>query len=190
MGDKLFLLSVVLATVLVWNANALDTIKDVEVDLYTGRWYQVYGNFWSNLFADSQQAECTTATYGKINATYVTVFNNYKTREGIEDSINGYAYIPDPSDPGKLLVALDGVLVDSPYWIVLLGPVVDNQYTYSVVSDNRDLSLFVLVRDVKSYYELYDKEMVEYLALTGFNGPTTSPIPVYHGDDCEYPPLK
>ena len=50
----------------------------------------------------------------KINATYVTVFNNYKTREGIEDSINGYAYIPDITDPGKLLVSLDGVLIDSP----------------------------------------------------------------------------
>merc|ERR1719244_252592 len=114
MDTKSLLVSVALVTVLVRGASALDTIKDVQVDLYVGRWYQVYGNFWSNLFADSQQAECTTATYTKINATYVTVFNNYKTREGVEDSINGYAYIPDVSDPGKLLVALDGVLIDSP----------------------------------------------------------------------------
>jgi len=183
-------LSIAVMVCLIPNGNTLDTIKDVDVDLYTGRWYQVYGNFWSNLFADSQQAECTTATYNKINATYVTVFNNYKTREGIEDSINGYAYIPDITDPGKLLVSLDGVLIDSPYWIIKLGPVVNEQYTYSVVSDSQALSLFVLVRDVKTYYDLYDNEMVEYLALTGFNGVRTSPIQVYQGDDCEYPKLN
>ncbi|XP_038069264.1 uncharacterized protein LOC119738440 [Patiria miniata] len=190
MATKTLLFCVLLVASLVSDSRALDTMKEVKVDLYTGRWYQVYGNFWSNLFADSQQAECTTATYNKINETYVTVFNNYKTRDGIEDSINGYAFIPDPSDPGKLRVALDGVPGDSPYWIIKLGPVVDGQYTYSVVSDNQMLALFVLVRDVKTYYALYDNEMLEYMELTGFNGPVNSPIQVYQGDDCEYPKLN
>ena len=54
------------------------------------------------------------STDSKINSTYVTVFNRYKTREGIEDKINGYAFIPDPREPGRLRVKLDGVPVESP----------------------------------------------------------------------------
>ena len=44
----------------------------------------------------------------------MTVFNAYKTRDGVVDEINGYAYIPEPKEPGKLLVALEGVAVDAP----------------------------------------------------------------------------
>ncbi|XP_071797459.1 apolipoprotein D-like [Asterias amurensis] len=187
MEGRLSLNVIAVVALLVTGAAAqLNTVKEVDVDAYVGRWFQVYGNFWSNLFADSQIAECTTADYSKINSTYVTVFNRYKTREGIEDKINGYAFIPDPREPGRLRVKLDGVPVESPYWIVKLGPIVNNEYTYAVVSDDRALALFMLVRDVKNYYALYDNEILEYLQLSGFIGPGRSPIKVYHGDDCEY----
>ncbi len=51
---------------------------------------------------------------GNINETHVTVLNAYKTRDGLEDVIGGYAYIADLKEPGKLFVALDGVPIDSP----------------------------------------------------------------------------
>ena len=64
----------------------------------------------------------------------------------------------------------------------------NNQYEYSIISDSAGLSLFVLVRDVPRFEELYESEVVEYLTLTGFTG-VKAPIKEYHGSDCEYPPF-
>lgn len=36
------------------------------------------------------------------------------TETGNAKNITGYAYIPDPEEPGKLKVHLDGVPVDAP----------------------------------------------------------------------------
>ncbi len=47
---------------------------------------------------------------GAINETFVSVYNAGRMFEpdGDLDDIYGYAEIPDLSDPGKLLVVLDG----------------------------------------------------------------------------------
>ena len=42
------------------------------------------------------------------------------------------------------MVVLESRTAD--YWIVKLGPIVDGQYQYSVVTDSRTSSLFILVR--------------------------------------------
>ncbi|XP_072043094.1 apolipoprotein D-like [Amphiura filiformis] len=169
--------------------TAKDAVKDVDVTKYLGRWYQTHTNYYSDFFAGIQDSECVSATYEVISALNVTVYNAYKTRAGVIDEIRGYAYIPDPREPGKLLVALEGVPVDAPYWIFKLGPIVNDQYEYSVVSDNAALGLFVLARDVPRFKELYEAEVLEYLQLTGFTGPR-GPIEEYHGTDCEYPPFS
>ena len=46
------------------------------------------------------------STDGVIDAATVSVFNaaRLKTPDGDESTINGVATIPDPTDPGKLLV--------------------------------------------------------------------------------------
>ena len=73
-------------------------------------------------------------------------------------------------------------------WIFKLGPIVNDQYEYSIVSDNAGLGLFVLARDVPRFNALYKDEVLEYLQLTGFVG-QRAPIEEYHGPDCEYPPF-
>ena len=40
-------------------------------------------------------------------------------------TIDGYAYIPDSSEPGKLLLHFDSVPTDGPYWILEYGPIVN-----------------------------------------------------------------
>lgn len=44
-----------------------------------------------------------------------------KTADGELIKMDGYAYVEDASQPGKLTVHLDGVPVDAPYWILALG---------------------------------------------------------------------
>merc|ERR1712170_333793 len=58
----------------------------------------------------------------------------------------------------KLKVFFGGSPVGAPYWIVKLGPVVNGQYDYAVVTDGLKASLFVLARDVDTFNEKYDAE--------------------------------
>jgi hypothetical protein len=87
--------------------------------------------------------------------------------------------------PGQLTVHLDGVPRDSPYWIYDLGPVIDNQYEWAIVSDPVMLSLFVLARNVENFYEKYDSEVLSILTNYGFNDIVT----VNH-NNCEYAHLS
>ena len=50
--------------------------------------------------------------------------------------IKGEAYAPDPAIPGKRKVRFNRIPVgiEGDYWIVKLGPIMNNQYEYAVVS--------------------------------------------------------
>jgi len=65
---------------------------------------------------------------------------------GTPVNISGYAEILDPKYPGRLTVHLDGIPFDAPYWITNLGPVVQNQYNWAIVTDWFCVDLFVLSR--------------------------------------------
>ena len=75
---------------------------------------------------------------------------------------------------------MDGVPVDSPYWIVKLGEVVDDQYQYAIITTPSGISLWVLTRDLNRFNELYSKEVTDFLDANGFkyvpNKLTASPI--------------
>lgn len=179
---------VVVLSVFCSSTIAFDAVKDVSVEAYFGLWYQTHTNVFADLFAGIADSECVTATYGPINSTFVSVYNAYKRLDGFKDEILGFAYFPDISEPGKLLVRLDGEGFDAPYWIFKLGPIVNSQYQYSIISDSQGLALFVLCRDPTTFDELYEAEVLEYLSLTGFTG-NKGPIKEYQGSDCDYPPF-
>ena len=84
------------------------------------------------------------------------------------EKINGYGYYTNASEPGKLTVHLDGVPVDSPYWIVKLGEIVDEQYQYSVIITPSGISLWVLTRDVERFNEFYANEVTDFLDANNF----------------------
>jgi hypothetical protein len=79
------------------------------------------------------------------------------------EQISGYGYYTNISEPGKLTVHLDGVPVDSPYWIIQLGEVVDQEYSYTIITTPSYISLWVLARNSTAFFELYDKEVVAFL---------------------------
>lgn len=160
-----------------------DTVSDLDLEKYQGRWYQIYGNNFDQLF--EKFSTCITADYTLIPNGNVSVLNSqYEKTKGTEQ-IRGYAYYAKNSNPkiypGELTVHLDGVPYDSPYWIYNLGPVIDNQYQWSIVSDPLKLSLFVLARDVDIYYDKYDTDVLQKLKMLGFN----NLINITH-DNCEY----
>merc|ERR1719453_1332961 len=169
------------------SAFAIDTVKELDLDSYLGKWYQVYGNpVVFNTF--EKDAVCVTATYSIRKDGKINVFNAQNTKvpgQGAK-SITAYGEIPDSSVPGKLKVYFGGSPVGAPYWIVKLGPVVDGQYDYAVVTDGLKASLFVLARDVDTFNKKYDAEVNTFLKAEGFTHFYNHPIKTKFNEDCVY----
>ena len=73
-------------------------------------------------------------------------------------------------------------------WVTRLGPVRNNQYQYSIVTDGENANaLYVLARNVDEFYSLYFRQVSQYLTEEGFVGPLLAPTKVLHKDDCIYP---
>jgi len=155
-----------------WAENLLPkvpTVKELTVDKYIGRWYQVYASR-SVLFTFEQGASCVYADYGKQQDGSISVLN-VATKQGMRDAIEGYAYIPDPRAPGQLKVHFDSAPsgVDGDYWVVALGPVNEQGlYDWSIVSDPLKALLFILTRDVQKFHQQYEEEVLTKVAEMGF----------------------
>jgi lipocalin len=162
------------------------TVRTLDLEKYKGRWYQIYGNNFDQLF--EKYSTCITADYTLVPNSNVSVLNSQYERTKIEQ-IEGYAYYGESNInpklfPGELTVHLDGVPHDAPYWVFDLGPVVNGFYEWSIVSDPFMISLFVLARDVTNYYELYNNNVLSILNNYGFE----TLIEVSH-NNCLYAPL-
>ena len=90
-------------------------------------------------------------------------------------------YVPDATQPGKLVVHLDGTPVDAPYWVLALGPIYNNLYDWAIVSDNLSASLFILARDYTRFDALYKEDVLKLAQDLGLK-----PIDIYQADDCVY----
>ena len=159
--------------------KSLDTVKELDVEKYLGNWYQVYGAPTNVLFQG--YGKCITAEYGLLENGNVNVINSQQNSENELDQITGYAYYTNTSEPGKLTVHLDGVPVDSPYWVVNLGEIVNNKYQYSIITTPSGVSLWVLARDISEFYEKYDLEVQQFLNNNNFKYET-----ILHDDTCKY----
>lgn len=154
------------------------TVTELNVDNYLGRWYQVYGSPTNVIFQG--YGKCITADYGLLPNGNVSVLNSQVNLSDELEQINGYAYYKDISQPGKLTVHLDGVPVNSPYWVVKLGDVYDNEYQYSIVTTPSGVSLWVLARDIETFYQVYYDEVLDFLDENNF---IYAPI---NQDNCSY----
>lgn len=141
--------------------GAPEPVQELDVTSYIGHWYQVYGSPTNVIFQG--YGECITADYGTLDNGDISVLNTQIDENGMVERIEGYAYYKNVSEPGKLTVHLEGVLVNSPYWVVKLGEVVNNEYQYSIVTTPSGMSLWVLVRDIDTFYKLYDREVRQFL---------------------------
>jgi lipocalin len=159
------------------NAVPLQTVSELDVYKYIGHWKQVYEAPTNILFQG--YGKCITADYDLLPNGNISVLNSQINMLGEFETISGYAYYTDLEEPGKLNVHLDGVPVDSPYWVVKLGDVYDNMYDYAIITTPSGVSLWVLTRDIERFYELYNDEVLNYLSSYGFRYIDVD------NDDCE-----
>jgi lipocalin len=162
----LFNLLLVLSVVFVNSQDLAPTISSINVDNYLGHWLQVYEAPTNVIFQG--YGTCITADYGLLDNGDISVLNSQLDENKELEQISGYGYYKNISEPGKLTVHLDGVPVDSPYWIVKLGEVKDNQYQYTIITNPSGISLWVLTRNVDEFKKLYDKEVVDFLEQYNF----------------------
>jgi len=144
------------------NSKSLPAIiSEINVPSYLGHWKQVYQAPTNVIFQG--YGTCITADYGLLDNGNINVINTQLDENDSIEQISGYAYYKNASEPGKLTVHLEGVPVDSPYWIVKLGEVVDNQYQYSIITTPSGISLWVLVRDIDVFMKYYNTEVEDFL---------------------------
>ncbi len=77
---------------------------------------------------------------------------------------------------GELSVHLEGVPVAAPYWVVNIGPILDQKYEWAIVSDPLQVSLFVLARNVTRYYNVWNETVNSILINEGFTSPVNQPV--------------
>lgn len=176
------------------SGKKIDTVSDLNIDQYSGTWYQMYTNL-PVLSTFEKDNVCVTAQYGPPNPGIKVADISVKNTARLVDPVNGtisgiigYAYIPDPSQPGKLKVHFDeGSPVDADYWVAELGPINNNsEYDYAIVTDNIGLTLYVLSRDAEVFKSQYNDEVLRTLDKLGFNDNVKEPVATYQGSYCEY----
>ena len=171
---------------LLFAALAMAQVTELNRTQYLGRWYQVY----SDLFVDAtfeNSSFCDTADYAVYPNDTISVWNRERQYNvtGPERQIFGWAEAEDASKPGELTVHLQTTGFGAPYWVYQLGPVHNNQYEYSIVSDPLKLTLFVLARNVTHFMDKYNTNVTQYLTEQGFTDILNSPI-LTAQEGCEY----
>eukprot|EP01125_Pyxidicula_operculata_P012268 TRINITY_DN4027_c0_g1_i1.p1 TRINITY_DN4027_c0_g1~~TRINITY_DN4027_c0_g1_i1.p1 ORF type:complete len:184 (-),score=39.14 TRINITY_DN4027_c0_g1_i1:54-605(-) len=161
------------------------TEDKVVASMYLGRWYQLAEDPFVE-WTTEEGAVCATATYGLNPNGTVSVLNKARLNDpvnGTEYSIAGWA-VQDSIHPGRLSVSLQGVPVVAPYWILKLGPVVNNQYSWAIVSDDFCVSLYVLSR-TPALPSSTITEIQKFLSNVGFTMPDQFVPMLQQG--CVYP---
>jgi len=162
-------------------AKEYKAVDELDLPSYMGKWYQVYQDNFNRLFQG--RGRCSTATYKIIDSNNISVLNKQIDEENKLDQIIGYAYYKDNDCCGYLTVKLKDAPT-APYWVLELGPIFNDLYDYSIVSDNKGLSLYVLTRDVERFYKLYDDQVLKSLNDLGFSKKYNYPITM-NQTDCE-----
>jgi len=157
----LFYHLLLLSFVFVSSKNVLIPVSQLDVKSYLGHWTQVYQAPTNTIFQG--YGKCITADYGLLDNGNINVINTQININNEIEQITGYGYYKNLSEPGKLTVHLEGVPVDSPYWVIKLGEIKDNQYQYSIITTPSGISLWVLVRDIDTFYKLYNEEVLNFL---------------------------
>lgn len=154
-------------------AREYKAVDNLSIEMYTGKWYQVYEDNFDKLF--QHEGRCATAEYNVLDDGNVSVYNEQIDLTGSVDSISGVAYYEPGNYGGYLTVQLES-LAPAPYWVIELGPVIYNEYQYSIVSDNVGISLFVLTRNVTDFFIKYNNNVTNSLYELGFTRNINKPI--------------
>jgi apolipoprotein D and lipocalin family protein len=131
----------------------LAVVEHLDLQRYLGKWYEIAS------IRQSFQKNCvaTTANYSLRSNGSIDVLNECRkfTLDGKLDRARGKAWIPNSSEPAKLLVQFFWPFRGD-YWVIELG---DN-YEYAVVGHPSRKYLWILSRTPQMDGHLYDDIMV------------------------------
>ncbi|XP_072027480.1 apolipoprotein D-like [Amphiura filiformis] len=142
-----------------WGRCPKVTVKqDFQVQEYLGTWYEI--SRYPAPF-ESFDDRCTQAVYSEDEReNYIGVYNSGLRPDGSIYSVEGYAWIPDPEQPGKLKVTFSGSeLFAGDYWVL------DTDYDrYSLIHSCQDFLIFhTEINWILSHYRQLDDDTLQTL---------------------------
>lgn len=167
----------------------IEVENNLKLDSYLGLWHQVATSYSTLFFGTGPKYTSVSAFYNKINSlpntTNISVFNfginsNYKPTD-----IYGFSYSDVNENPSKRKVKFDRVVFEGSYWIVKLGPIINNSYQYAVISGPLNsffatrFSLYVLARNRDIYNQTYKHEVKDWCYKNGFIFPWNKYVDTY-----------
>ena len=184
-----------LSAVLTALCAAPSPVANVNITMYSGRWYQTFGSLAVQTLMEAG-GHCVTADYGPVagRADVVKVRNTCSVF-GHNGGVTGYA-IANPDGSGTLDVHLGpsanptsaGEYKSTNYIIFGLGPVVDGRYDYTLITDPTGFGLFVLTRNVTRFASRYESAVLDILKEKGFTGFLNRPRRTQQDEKCKYSP--
>ena len=151
----------------------IKTVSNITLSSYLGTWNQVATSPSTALFGTGVKYTNVMAEYDILNDTLISVYNSGFDNNQNFTSISGYSYTIGKSETKRKL-HFDGVPVDGNYWIVKLGPIKNNSYSYAVISGpltnyfGTRFSLYVLARNREEYKIKYENEVKDWCKFNGF----------------------
>ena len=127
-----------------------------------------------------------TADYFIVKPGVFNLTNTERIKDPMSGTIETYTgslVNYDPSQPGKweIMGQIPGF-----YWVVAVGAPVDGKYPWAVLSDPHGVSNFVLARDVKTFYSMYQSAVETVLQKEGFIRYWNRIRPTYQLGNCNY----
>lgn len=174
-----------------------DTVSELDVNAYMGRWYEMYSSIIPKLTFE-KDGFCVTADYFKpfLSSTGVLQFEvvnslNEGSPTGELSQVTGTATNDNPDDePGKFKLQFEESSNTGDYWILEVGDMVNGQYPWAIVSTPLCTSLFVLARDVNEFNTVYKDDVLQEVEDLGFTIFINEPIETFQSTLlCTYAPL-
>lgn len=135
----------------------LQVVKKVELEKYSGTWYEI-ARFPSSF---ESSLKCVTATYTLKENGKIEVWNKGHKISDVSkiSEIKGTAWVADEKETAKLKVRFFWPF-SADYWIIAL----DNNYQYAMVGHPNRKYLWILSREKK-----LDSDIIQNLILQAKN---------------------
>ncbi len=143
------------------HAQPLQTVKQVDLERYAGKWYEIA----SYPHSFQRGCHCTTAEYTFTGKRYLSVVNTCRrdSSTGKISTIKGRIFVKKNSGNAKLRVRFFWPFC-AKYWIIELA----SDYSYAVVGHPNRKSLWILSRKPQMDEKVY-KTIVAGLKDKGYD---------------------
>ncbi len=161
----LFEILITMFMISIWGCEAskgrLDVVKKVDLNRYTGLWYEIAR--LPNSF--EKGLECVTATYTLRSDGDIEVINAGRKQSDHlkKSSAKGKAWVPDPKEPAKLKVSFFWPFSGA-YWIIAL----DSNYSHAMIGHPSRNYLWILGRD-KTIEDKILSQLLSQAQASGFD---------------------